>query len=89
MNSTLHKFDYTEADAIVEYITFKPEEHQDKDVKLDSTIFVITGKLQNFKNRQGYKNFMKLPVNRVFGLKNLTNQHFLTVLLYKSRFLRP
>ena len=52
MNFALHKFDYTEADAIVAYITFKPEEHQDKTVKLDSCIFVITGKLQNFKNRQ-------------------------------------
>ena len=52
MNSALHTFDYTEADAIVDYITFKPEEHQDKTVKLDSCIFVITGKLQNFKNRQ-------------------------------------
>lgn len=52
MNSALHKFDYSEADAIVDYITFKPEEHQDKSVKLDNCIFVITGKLQNFKNRQ-------------------------------------
>ena len=52
MNSALHKFDYTEADGIVDYITFKPEEHQDKSVKLDGCNFVITGKLQNFKNRQ-------------------------------------
>ena len=52
MNSALHKFDYTQADAIVEYITFKPAEHQDKSVKLDGCNFVITGKLQNFKNRQ-------------------------------------
>ena len=52
MNRALHEFDYTEADTIVDYITFKPEEHQDKSVKLDSCTFVITGKLQNFKNRQ-------------------------------------
>ena len=52
MNYALHNFDYEEADAIVEYITFKPEEYQDKSVKLDSYTFVITGKLQNFKNRQ-------------------------------------
>lgn len=52
MNSALHDFDYEEADEIVEYMTFKPEEHQDKSVKLDSYTFVITGKLQNFKNRQ-------------------------------------
>ena len=52
MNRALNDFNYDEADAIVEYITFKPEEHQDKTVKLDSYTFVITGKLQNFKNRQ-------------------------------------
>ena len=52
MNRALHEFDYTEADTIVDYITFKPEEHQDKTVKLDTKNFVITGKLQNFKNRQ-------------------------------------
>lgn len=52
MNSALHNFDYDEADAIVDYITFKPAEHQDKSVKLDNCNFVITGKLQNFKNRQ-------------------------------------
>jgi len=51
-NSALHEFDYDEADAIVDYITFKPAEHQDKSVKLDNCNFVITGKLQNFKNRQ-------------------------------------
>ena len=52
MHAALHNFDYSEADEVVKYITFKPEEHQDKSVKLDSCIFVITGKLQNFKNRQ-------------------------------------
>ena len=52
MNRALHDFDYDEADAIVDYITFKPAEHQDKNVKLDNCNFVITGKLQNFKNRQ-------------------------------------
>ena len=52
MHSALHDFDYEEADKIIEYITFKPEEHQDKTDKFDSTTFVITGKLQNFKNRQ-------------------------------------
>lgn len=52
MNRALHDFNYDEADALVEYITFKPAEHQDKSVKLDNCNFVITGKLQNFKNRQ-------------------------------------
>lgn len=52
MNAALHNFDYTEADTIVDYITFKPEEHQDKNIKSISYNFVITGKLINFKNRQ-------------------------------------
>lgn len=52
MNRALHDFDYEEADKIVEYITFKPEEHEDKTDKFNSMNFVITGKLQNFKNRQ-------------------------------------
>ena len=52
MNSALHKFDYSEADAIVDYIIFKPEEHKDNSIKSISDTFVITGKLQNFKNRQ-------------------------------------
>ena len=33
-------------------ITFKTEESLDNSVKLDAQNFVITGKLQNFKNRQ-------------------------------------
>ena len=52
MHSALHDFDYEEADDLVNYITFKPIEHQDKSVKFDSVNFVITGKLINFKNRQ-------------------------------------
>lgn len=59
MNRELHDFDYEQADEIVEYITFKPEEHQDKSVKLDNKIFVITGKLTNFKNRQELVNVIE------------------------------
>ena len=51
MNKALKEFDYSKADAIVDFITFKIEEHQDNSVKLDNKIFVITGKLKNFKNR--------------------------------------
>ena len=52
MHSALHDFDYEEADNLVNYITFKPIEHQVKNVKFDNINFVITGKLINFKNRQ-------------------------------------
>lgn len=59
MNKALKEFDYSKADAIVDYITFKPEEHQDKTVKLDNEIFVITGKLKNFKNRDELINIIE------------------------------
>lgn len=59
-----------------------------KIIHLKSLICIFGGLSEDF-SLEFYKNFMKLPVNKVFGLKNLTNQHFLTVLLYKSRFLRP
>lgn len=52
MNRALHDFDYEEADKIVESITFKPEEHEDKTDKFNNMNFVITGKLTKFKNRQ-------------------------------------
>ena len=51
MNKALKEFDYSKADELVDYITFKPIEYQDNSVKLDNKIFVITGKLKNFKNR--------------------------------------
>lgn len=51
MNKALHEYDYSKADAIVDFITFKVEEPLDNSVKLDNKIFVITGKLKNFKNR--------------------------------------
>ena len=51
MNKALKEFDYSKADAIVDFITFKIEEPLDNSVKLDNKIFVITGKLKNFKNR--------------------------------------
>ena len=65
MDHALHDFDYYQADQIVEYITFKPEEHQDKSVKLDSKIFVITGKLTNFKNRQELVNVIESAGGKV------------------------
>ena len=53
MNAALHNFDYSNADKLVDSITFKSEEKiLDKDSKLSNYKFVITGKLQNFKNRQ-------------------------------------
>ena len=54
MNKSLHDFDYSEADELVKFITFRSEEekHEDKNVQLDGKIFVITGKLLYHSNRQ-------------------------------------
>ena len=54
MNKSLHDFDYSEADELAKFITFRTEDktRQDKSVKLDGKIFVITGKLIYHSNRQ-------------------------------------
>ena len=54
MNKSLHDFNYSEADELAKFITFRSEEekHEDKSVKLDGKIFVITGKLIYHSNRQ-------------------------------------
>lgn len=54
MNKSLHDFDYSEADELAKFITFRTEveTRQDKSVKLSGKIFVITGKLIYHSNRQ-------------------------------------
>ena len=54
MNKSLHDFDYSEADELAKFITFRSQEekHEDKNVQLDGKIFVITGKLLYHSNRQ-------------------------------------
>ena len=52
MNKSLHEFDYSEADESIGSLTIKVETPQDKNVKLDGKIFVITGKLIYHSNRQ-------------------------------------
>ena len=54
MNKSLHDFDYSEADELAKFITFRTEDktRQDKSVQLDGKIFVITGKLIYHSNRQ-------------------------------------
>ena len=52
MNKSLHEFDYSEADEIIGNLTIKVDIPQDKNVQLDGKIFVITGKLLYYSNRQ-------------------------------------
>ena len=65
INAALHNFDYSEADKLVDYLTFKPSEHLDKTAKLDGKTFVITGKLINFKNRQELANLIETNGGKV------------------------
>ena len=52
MNRELKDYNYEEADKLIEYITFKPIEHQEIGSALEGKTFVITGKLVNYPNRQ-------------------------------------
>jgi DNA ligase (NAD+) len=65
MNSELHNFDYSEADEIINYITFKPSEHQEIGSTLEGKTFVITGKLINYSNRQALVNIIEAAGGKV------------------------
>ena len=65
MNKSLHEFDYSEADEIIGSLTIKVETPQDKSVKLDGKIFVITGKLIYHNNRQQLVNEIEAAGGKV------------------------
>lgn len=57
MHNALTNFDYSEAIVLAkEYLTFKePKVEEKKEQKLDGKVFVITGTLKHFKNREELK----------------------------------
>ena len=59
-----------------------------KIIHLKSLICIFGGLSEDFL-LEFYKNFMKTSVRGLFWLNNFPNQHFLVILLYKSRFLGP
>ena len=77
MHSAIINFDYTEAKKLCsDYLTFKVEEtttdSYDKD--LEGLTFVITGKVNKFKNRDELKNYIENKGGKVVGsISNKTN----------------
>jgi DNA ligase (NAD+) len=66
INWSLNNFDYTEADEIAAMLDFAPLEVQDRIVATSAT-FCITGKLQQFKNRNELKDYIESIGGRVVG----------------------
>ena len=68
MDHALKSFDYSEADKIVQSITFKIEENvepQNLSSNLNDLTFVITGKLVHHKNRQELVNKIEAAGGKV------------------------
>ena len=69
MNAAIHEYDYTEAKEIASnYITFRSVKSASTNIpSLDGKIFVITGKLKTFKNRDELKNKIEAAGGKVVG----------------------
>ena len=65
MVDTLFKFNYEEADSIFEFIDEVAETPSLNETKLDGKIFVITGKLTQYKNRNELKTFIEANGGKV------------------------
>ena len=50
-NDALINFDYSEADKVAAYLTFLLDEPKEENNRLNGLTFVITGKVNQFKNR--------------------------------------
>lgn len=68
MNKALQSFDYSELDRIVEnYLTINYEKEEEKEQTLEGKVFVITGKLKNYKNRDELKKQIEAFGGKVAG----------------------
>lgn len=68
MNKALLTFDYSELDRIVEnYLTINYEKAEEKEQTLEGKVFVITGKLKNYKNRDELKKQIESFGGKVAG----------------------
>ena len=68
MIETLLNYDYTEADEIFDkYIKEVAVTHSSNDAVLDGKVFVITGKIKNWKNRDELKSFIESKGGKVTG----------------------
>ena len=67
MDYSLKNYNYSEAKILVEkYITFEEQENNNSN-NLDNIVFVITGKLNNFSNRDELKNLIESKGGKVPG----------------------
>ena len=77
MHSAIINFDYTEAKKLCsDYLTFKVKEitTNSNDKNLEGLTFVITGKVNKFKNRDELKNYIENKGGKVVGsISNKTN----------------
>lgn len=68
MNKALLSFDYTELDNIVKnHLTITYFKEEEKEQPLEGRIFVITGKLKNYKNRDELKKIIEAFGGKVAG----------------------
>lgn len=68
MSNSILSFDYSEAKNIVDkYIHFEEAKNEEKQISLDGLTFVITGKVNHFKNRDELKNYIETHGGKVVG----------------------
>ena len=68
MEYSLNHFDYKEADEIAALLTFKqPKTQSDVVLHATSAVFCITGKLNNYKNRDELKSYIESIGGKVVG----------------------
>lgn len=75
MNNAIINFDYTEAKNIYNYLIInKIDENNSNKNNLEGLTFVITGKVNHFKNRDELKNYIENNGGKVVGsISNKTN----------------
>ena len=70
MSKAINNFDYSEADEVAAMLTFKQPESQNSDhmaAAIKDKVFVVTGKLHSFKNRDALKADIEANGGKVTG----------------------
>lgn len=67
MDKSIKSFDYSEIDYIVENYLQEQKINKDTDNKLENKVFVITGKVKEYKNRDELKNIIESMGGKVTG----------------------
>lgn len=70
MSKAINNFDYSEADDIASLLTFaedQPSDTQNQSAAIKDKVFVVTGKLHSFKNRDALKADIELYGGKVAG----------------------